>query len=169
MEIVVNLFLVRSRDCWIGIGLAWSLSMRDWLLIGRLLWIGCVTCVQFILRRDTSVRPYSRLVPRLWAGLSSDWRRIDIRFATDWHDVCQSTANWCRSSFDESETYIEWRVRCAWCEGCILRDSNGVIQMDWQFVQDWHWSNGRGWQGVQDLQYIAMHLYWIGYKLALDW
>ena len=97
MKIVVNLFLARSRVSWIGIGLAWSLSMRDWLLIGSLLWIGCVSRVRFILRRDTSVSPYSRLVPWLlgqlsssdWhtidTGLKSDWQWIGIRLAVDWY------------------------------------------------------------------------------------
>ena len=97
MEIVVNLFLVRSRDCWIGIGLAWSLSMRDWLLIGRLLWIGCVTCVQFILRRDTSVSPYSRLVPWLLGQLSpSDWHTIDTGLKLDWQIGCRPESSWLR-------------------------------------------------------------------------
>ena len=47
--------------------------------------------------------PHSALVPRLCAQLFSDWSGIDIAFVNDWHDLCQSAANWCQSSFDDCE------------------------------------------------------------------
>ena len=47
--------------------------------------------------------PHSALVPRLCAQLFSDWSGIDIAFVNDWHDLCQSTANWCQSSFYDCE------------------------------------------------------------------
>ena len=50
--------------------------------------------------------PHSGLVPLLVTGLSA-W--IDIRFATDWHDLCQSAAYCCQSRFD----YCMWlRIVC---------------------------------------------------------
>ena len=63
--------------------------------------------------------PHSVLVPRSLAELSSDWCRIDIGFVTDWHDLCQSAANWCQSSFDDCEIQSgisdarRWVVRVA--------------------------------------------------------
>ena len=38
--------------------------------------------------------PCSTLVPLSVAGLSSDCLGIDIDLPLDWHDMCQSAANW---------------------------------------------------------------------------
>ena len=90
-----------------------------------LYWIGCVSCVRFILRRDTSVSPYSRLVPRLRAALV-------LCLTLDWHWICHRLA-WCppihrHLSFAEYETCIERQI----CQGCILKASIGGLLMDWQ-------------------------------------
>ena len=72
-------------------------------------WIDVVSAFELSLFvRPSSVMtlrsgPHSALVPRSLTQLFSDWCRIDIGFVTDWHDLCQFTANWCHSSFDDCE------------------------------------------------------------------
>ena len=171
MEIVVNLFLVRSRDCWIGIGLAWSLSMRDWLLIGRLLWIGCVTCVQFILRRDTSVSPYSRLVPWLLGQLSpSDWHTIDTGLKLDWQIGCRPESSWLRIVLVPLTKWgfvtriglvlaLPLPIECQWeWFECRL-----FVQLGELFMM--HWLIGHGL--VKDWWIGQLLFWWIG--AGLDW
>ena len=82
LNVVLN---VKPPRGWRFVGFNWQLSVRS-------------SSVE-ILRPG----PHRILVPRLVTQLSSDWSGIDIAFVDDWHDLCQSTANWCQSSFDDCE------------------------------------------------------------------
>ena len=129
-------------------------------------WIGGVSCVQFIHRRDTSVSPYSILVPRLLGQLSpSDWHMIDTGLTLDWHDLCQCAANWWQSNADV------WRWHM--CGG-------GFWWVDGKFT--YYWPIGRGLAMDWHRIFTGLPLNWllidimsapnwhkIGAALAIDW
>ena len=168
---------------WIGSGMT-----MDWHCgrgLAGLAWQWRYGMCEIILRWDTSVGPYSILVPRLEGQLSSDWHRINIICA----NACQCTANWWQSSFHwfVDGLFGGWGIRCLagrvltldltrmerrWPIDDGLKYMSKVerlvkywqispVLVDWgwigRLVKDWHWI-GR----------LVRYWYWICI-LGTDW